>query len=320
MAGNSLNLVDMVNGYLTGDVGNKLSSLLGESKEKTQLGIEAAVPGLLAGLDNTASTPGGAQRLASAIDSSDSGVLSNLSSIFGKTTGFGSGALGSILGAGGLSELTGNIGRTSGLSSNGITTLLGVVAPIVMGVLKRVKQSRGLDAAGISNLLSSQKENIAEAMPEGMSSGEPSYAREPIGGAADEPYRPRPVRTEGVRTEPRKSALSWILPLALLALLAGLIWNWASRSPVRASREEKSVAQETVRRGTSLDALKAKYSSAIHEAEQEGVQISSMTEQDGKLLIRGTAPSTAAVERFRELIKRTNPNMDDVLVNLSVKS
>src|SRR5262249_8973565 len=156
------------------------------SKEKTQLGIGAAVPGLLAGLENTASTPDGAQRLASAIDGSDSGVLSNVGSIFERTTGFGSGALRSILGAGGLSELTGNIGRTSGLSSNRITTLLGVLAPIVMGVLKRVKQSRGLDSAGLSNLLSSQRGNFEEALPEG--------------GVTEEPYRPRPVTTEGGRT------------------------------------------------------------------------------------------------------------------------
>jgi Bacterial protein of unknown function (DUF937) len=312
MAGNSLNLVDMVNGYLTGGFGNQLSSLLGESKERTQLGIEAAVPGLLAGLDNTASTPDGAQRLASAVDSSDSGVLSNLGSIFGKTTGFGPGALASILGTGGLSELTGNLGRTSGLSRNGITTLLGVIAPIVMGVLKRVKQSQGLDSAGLSNLLSSQRDNSAEAMPEGMS--EPSYARESIGGVAEEPYPARPV----ART--RKPALSWLLPLALLAILAGLIWNWASHSPVRAGREEPGVAQENKQRVASLKALVAKYSSAIQEAQQQGVQISSMTEQNGKLVIRGTAPSTAVVDRFRELIKRTNPNMDDVVIDLSVKS
>jgi hypothetical protein len=320
MAGNSLNLVEMVLGYLTGDFGSKLSSLLGESKERTQSGIEAAVPGLFAGLDDTASTPDGAQRLASAVDSSESGVLSNIGSIFGRTTGFGSPGLGSILGAGGLSELTGNIGRTSGLSSNSITTLLGVLAPIVMGVLKRVKQSRGLDSAGLSSLLSSQRSNIEAAMPEGMRTGEPSYAREPIGGVREESYRPRPVRTEEVRTEPRKSALSWVLPLALLALLVGLIWSWASRSPVRAGREESGVAQQTERRAPSLEALKAKYSSAIQEAQRQGVQISSLTEQDGKLIIRGTAPSTAVVERFRELIKRTNPNMDDVLVNLDVKS
>jgi len=47
MAENSLNIVDLVKGYLTGDTTNSISSLLGESKEKTQSGINAAVPGLL---------------------------------------------------------------------------------------------------------------------------------------------------------------------------------------------------------------------------------------------------------------------------------
>jgi hypothetical protein len=305
MAGNSLNLVDMVKGYVTGDVGNKISSLLGESPEKTQLGIDAAIPGLLSGFENTASSPDGARRLTSAVEQSDTGILSNISSLFGGSTGSSSG-LQSLLGVGGLSELIGNIGRTSGLSRNGVGTLLGVIAPIAMSVLKRVMQSRNLDSAGLSNLLSSQKSNIAAAMPEGMRTGE----------FREETY-PRPAATP---TEPRKSGLGWVLPLAILALLGGLLWYGSSRSPVRAGREDAGRAERTERPTASLESLKAKYNSALQSAREEGVQISSMTEQDGKLMIRGTAPSAEAAERFKEQIRSTNPNMDDVIVNLTVGS
>ena len=45
----NLNLVDMVKEQLPGDFINKASSLLGESRDRTQLGIEAAIPGVLGG-------------------------------------------------------------------------------------------------------------------------------------------------------------------------------------------------------------------------------------------------------------------------------
>src|SRR5215475_7022581 len=170
MAGSSLNLIDFTKGYLTGDFKDKLSSLLGESREKTQSGLNAAVPGIFSGLDGAASTPDGAKRLASAVDSTDGGILSNLGSMFGRgsLSGIGSSALQSVLGGAGLSELTGNIGTASGLPGKAVSTMIGFLAPVVFGVLKKLKQSRGLDASGLSSLLASQRSNIAAAMPEGM--------------------------------------------------------------------------------------------------------------------------------------------------------
>src|SRR5689334_3696736 len=173
MAVISPNIVDLVKGYLTGDVKDRISSYLGESSGKTQSGIDAAVPGLLSGLSNAASTPDGAQRLASAVDKGDDGILSNLSSILGKgySGETGSGLLQSILGAGGLSELTGRIGKSSGLSGSATSSLLSFLAPVVIGALKKLKLAGGLDSAGLSSLLAGQKNNIAAAMPGGMREG-----------------------------------------------------------------------------------------------------------------------------------------------------
>src|SRR5262249_47861674 len=154
---------------------------------------------------------------------------------------------------------------------------------------------RNLDSAGLSNLLTSQKSNIAAAMPEGMRTGE--FREETF---------PRPAATP---SEPRKSSIGWVLPLALLALLGGLLWYGSSPSPVRAGREDAGRVERTERPTVSLESLKAKYNSAIQSAREEGVQIWSMTEQDGKLVIRGTAPSAEAAERFKEQIRSTNPNM-----------
>src|SRR5215813_1405618 len=111
MTGDSLNLVEMIREYIPGSLTDKIASLLGESREKTQLGMTAAVPGILSGLGSAASTPEGTRRLTDAVDGADDSMLSNTSSMLGRI-GSGEGGLGmirSILGAGNLSELTGNI-------------------------------------------------------------------------------------------------------------------------------------------------------------------------------------------------------------------
>src|SRR5262249_26272793 len=162
------------------------------------------------------------------------------------------------------------------------------------------------------------REHIEAAMPEGMRIGDfYSNIREPIRDVQDERYRTSRQAYPTARTGSRRSSLGWILPLALLALLLGLIWNWANRPRVRAAYDEKTgqVAQMG-----SLERLRTKYYPVIQEARKQGIQISSITEQDGKLTIRGAAPSVKAANRFKEQIRRINPTMDDVVVDLSIDS
>jgi hypothetical protein len=169
MSRNSINLIDLVKEYLGGDFTNRMSFLLGERTDKTRRGINTAIPGLLSAYDNVASTPDGARRVSSAVDDADDSILGNVSSMFGAGSGSwinrGSGMLGSILGEGTLSGLSDTIGRSSGLSGKSMTMLLGFLGPLILGVLKREKQTRGLDSTGLSNLLAGQRSNISGAMP-----------------------------------------------------------------------------------------------------------------------------------------------------------
>jgi LysM repeat protein len=330
-----LNLVNMVSSYLTGDVGNKLATFLGESRERTQSGVDAAIPGILSGFDRVASTPEGARRLSSTVDSADSGILSNLAGMFGGggfSADTGGGLLRSLFGGERLSELGSGIGRSSGLSGKAVTTLLGFLGPVALGVLKHLKSIRGLDASGLASLLSSQRSNIAAAMPEGMrrvgTITEPTYTREPLRDVTREaPYQARPVETYPHTGEPRpKSSLGWLLPL-LVAGLVGLIWYGAARSGVRAARDEGGLAERTARTqemyrhgAVSFESLKSKYQTVIQEARNQGIQISKLQEKDGKLLIEGTAPSSEAANRVWDQIKRIDPNMDGIIANFPVNS
>ena len=324
MISDSLNLIELTKGYLTGDFKNNLSSLLGESRDKTQLGLNAAVPGLLSGLDSAASTADGERRLSSAVDNADEGILSNIGSLFGSASlnDIGSGTLQSILGVGGLSELTGGIGRTSGLSGKAVSTMIGFLAPVVLAMFKKLKRSNGLDASGLSSLLSSQRNNIAAAMPEGMR--EPT--RQIYGTPQAAPHARVTDTYSNVERERPKSSLGWIVPLAILAGLLSLIWWGMSRSSVRAGRDETGLAEQTARNQmsarqmTSLDALKSKYQPVFDVAKAQGVQISNLAGQNGKLVLQGTAPSLEAANKVWDEIKRVNPKMDDVMADIKVDS
>ena len=340
MLGNSFNVIDLIKGFLTDDFTTRMSSFLGESREKTQAGLSAAVPGLLGGLDSAASTSEGARRLASAIDDSDDSILGNLGGMFGKGYSIDPslGVLRSIMGGGSLSEFTNNLGRSSGLSGRAISSLLAFLAPIVLGGLKRAMRSTGLESSEIRNLLSSQRANIAAAMPKGMAErGAGTYAGETLREVTEETYgaprvasRSRTTETyTGTRTERvRPGWVNWILPLALVAGALGLIWHLASRPTVHAGREETRTTERArglndefkFGGGASLDALKIKYQSVFQEARAQGIQLSSVRWQDGKLVLKGTAPSVEAVNKVMDEIKRVNPRIDDIVADFSVAS
>src|SRR5262249_18434462 len=191
--------------------------------------------GFLSGLDSAASTPDGARRLSTAVDNSDEGLLTNLTSLFGMGNNIGTGPLQSLLGVGGFSELSGNIGRASGLSGQSVSTLIAFLAPIVFAMLKKIKRARGLDASALATLLTSQRGHIAAATHEAM---------------PEDTYAPRAVHTERMadrEPETHKSSVGWIVPLALLAGLLGVIWYGASRSAVRAGRDDSGLASQTAR-------------------------------------------------------------------------
>src|SRR5262245_47903911 len=124
--------------------------------------------------------------------------------------------------------------------------------------------------------------------------------------------------------ETHKSSVGWIVPLALLAGLLGVIWYGASRSSVRAGRDDSGLASQTARQRASaqqmatFEALRSKYQPVIDVAKTEGVQISNLTSREGKLILQGTAPSSEAANKVLDKIKQVNPRMDDIMADIKV--
>jgi len=69
----------------------------------------------------------------------------------------------------------------------------------------------------------------------------------------------------------------------------------------------------------SFEELKTKYQSVIRQVQTLGIQVANLhQQQDGKLFIKGTAPSLEAANQVWDEIKRINPRMDDIVADFPV--
>jgi OmpA-OmpF porin, OOP family len=173
----SINLLDMVKSQLTGAVMEKVSGMLGENPANTQTAINAALPTLLGGIVNSASTTQGAQGLMDMLKTGghDGGIFDNLSGLLGggdATKGLlssGGGILSSLLGdkMGGVVNL---ISSLSGIRSGSASSLLSLAAPLLMGGIGKQVSSQGLGLSGLVSMLMGQSDAIKAALPTGAAS------------------------------------------------------------------------------------------------------------------------------------------------------
>ena len=68
----------------------------------------------------------------------------------------------------------------------------------------------------------------------------------------------------------------------------------------------------------TFEEQKAKYQSVIQLMQSEGIQVANLHQQDGKLFIKGTAPSLEAANKVWDEIKRINPKLDDITADFPV--
>lgn len=148
---------------------DQISNMLGANQTTTNTAIQMALPMILSGLANQASTPQGAQNLNNAIEQDHGGgLLDNLMGYLGgglsapqetsrETDGIG--ILGHIFGQkqGAVAQ---EVSKNTGLDVGQVAKLLITLAPIVMGYLGKQKQQQNLGADGLSDLLQNKQQQI----------------------------------------------------------------------------------------------------------------------------------------------------------------
>src|SRR5262249_5683429 len=115
--------------------------------------------------------PGGAQQLASAVAQQPTDIAESLTCSVGwtLTAAIGSNLLSSLLGRSSLLVLTSTVSKLLDVGEQPIRTLLGLLTCLILSVLGREQSTAGLDAGGLAQMLTAQKDEITAALPVGLS-------------------------------------------------------------------------------------------------------------------------------------------------------
>jgi hypothetical protein len=150
----STSILDAIQQQLSPDVVRQMSEQLGADPAATSTAISSAIPALIGGLAHNASSPEGAADLSNALDAHDGGILGNLGALLGggSAGGIGGAILGHILGAR-RGPVEQGVGQASGMSAQQVGQLLMMLAPLVMGVLGRMKKEDGVGAQQLPEVL-----------------------------------------------------------------------------------------------------------------------------------------------------------------------
>lgn len=266
-----MDLLGLVKEQFTSSIVSKISSFLGESTENTNAALGSALPAILGGVMQKASTVQGASDLLSTIRTGgyDGGVLDNLGGLLGdvKSTStlasLGSSFLGSLFGDK-LGDLTGLISNVSGIKIGSASSLLGLVAPILMNVLGKKVTTQGLSTSGLANLLMSQKDVVKAALPAGIGS------ILNVGALGDFLGNPKVAVTNAFEAkEDNKKPNSWLPWLLLGGLLLGALYYWKSCR----NNEESTVAQTTTESVATVDSAATQVISSLKKTLSTGVEL-----------------------------------------------
>ena len=209
----SFSLLDSVKGLITPDLISSAASSLGENSSGISKALEGAVPALLSGVISKSATDSSGV-LDMVKQAAGSGVLDNIGGLIGggnsSMMNLGSSLLSGLFG-GKSSMLTNLISSFAGIKPSSSTSLLSSLAPLALGVIGKHVISNGLDARGLGNLLSSQKDAVTKALPGGLN----------LSGLLGEPA----PRVQAVREpEPASGLPKWLLPLLLVVAGAALLF------------------------------------------------------------------------------------------------
>lgn len=165
----ALDLVSLINQFLTPQIVSALARATGINEAIAQKLVAAAIPMVLGSIGTTVAAPGGAQKLVDAVSNSDPDLLTKLAGAVGGgnlgALGEGANMLSGLLGGSGLSSLVGALGQYAGAPHAATQSAIGTVAQAAIGTLGQQDPSNWSDPSAIAALFGSQKGAIAAALP-----------------------------------------------------------------------------------------------------------------------------------------------------------
>jgi len=153
------------------DIG-KMAAAAGISPPIAKRAVDAAVPAILSALTTSLGKPQGAQQLTATLARQPVGRLETLASALEGTPQVaqaGANLLTSLIGTGSLAVLVSSLAKFVGMPEGSARNLLNTLMPAIMWTLGQERRDKGIGAAGLVDMLKSEKEDIAAAVPAGLS-------------------------------------------------------------------------------------------------------------------------------------------------------
>jgi len=170
-------LMELLQSQMGGDLTQALSKQLNTEPEKTEVAVQSAFSAILSGLSKNVATEQGAQSFLGALDRDhDGSILNDLTGFLGGAIGGNSSNNTSMLnGAGILNHVLGSrqnniietIAKVAGIDSSKSGQLLVTLAPMVMGLLGKIKNTNSMSGGSLVDLISKS----GQPQPEQKQSG-----------------------------------------------------------------------------------------------------------------------------------------------------
>ena len=158
-------LIDNIMSHLGDAQIEQIAAQLGTDPAQARAAIEHAVPLIVGGMAQNASTPQGADALNNALGAhlglNVSSVLGGLLGGGGGNSGIGGAILGHIFG-GNQAAANQGLGQATGLGQQNAGQLMAILAPIVMAALANRVQQGGIDSGSLGGMLGQQSQQIQQ--------------------------------------------------------------------------------------------------------------------------------------------------------------
>jgi hypothetical protein len=152
-----MDIMQLLKDQVSGQVMEQISQQIGSQPDQTAQAANGIFASLLGGLANNAATPQGLQGLMGALDRDHDGSI--MDDLMGLVTGSaqvqnasavnGMGILGHVLG-GNQQNVAQQVSQSSGLNVHQVMKLMPILAPIVMGMLGKMR-NQGAQAGAANN-------------------------------------------------------------------------------------------------------------------------------------------------------------------------
>lgn len=264
----AVNLLELTKGYITKEVGLSIAILTGENTSDVQIALLGALPGLIGGTMNTASTSGGVYELIGLMNlNNENYVLNNLPENLGdpaKARDFIANGLSMlpILLDLDLKAVIESIAASSGLKSTSVSNILSISAPIVLSVIGKQVKNKSIEPLSLTTLLLGQKDYIHKVLPPDLSDVWDFKGLEEL----NKSLQRNPLSEHQLENKPVSGTTKIMYLILALLLVGAAVWGYK-----KINKEEETVVVEDF--PTDSSSIQGKPSGAVEKNPGQKVTI-----------------------------------------------